>query len=739
MERWARFVARHPRRVLIGWVLLIVLGGLLASRFAGQFTDTFNVPATESQRAYDLLVERFPQQSGSELRAVFHTPQGRVDAPQVRAAIAEFRRDAAKVDEVVRVSDPFESPSDISRDGRTAIARVVYEALPNQIEHANIGAVFEIGSGFRSGQLQVEFGGEPAREYETEPPGLAEIVGIGAALVILIIGFGSIFAAGMPIISALVGLALGTMTIILAASVMDITTFAPQFGAMLGIGVGIDYALFVISRYREQLAGGSSVEQAVRVAISTAGRAVAFAGSIVVVALLGLFAIDIPLIANLGFSAAIVVFIEMLVAVSLLPALLKIVGPRIDRFSIPGLRYTAGGERGLWYRFSRRIERRPWLYLIASTALLLVLAAPVLSLELGVSDDGNRSDEYSSRRAYDLIADAFGPGVNGTLIAVVDHPAGQLSETRLRQVRSALAQVAGVASVSPPRVNAAGDTAVLMVIPTTAPQDRATRQLVTEIRASGAPAALAGAAPGVGVYLTGSTAAFEDITTKMVSRLPYFFLFVVGVSILVLMMAFRSIVVPLKAAILNMLAIGASLGFIIAIFQWGWGLSLLGLDRTGPIESFLPLFMFAILFGLSMDYEVFLLSRVRERWLATRDPGESVAYGIGASARVITAAAAILIAVFGSFAFFGDERAIKEFGIGMAFAIFIDATLVRLVLVPAFMQLAGGANWYLPPLLDRILPNLTIDPPVPATRPLTTLLQLLARPARQRSSSSTLR
>jgi len=713
MERWSVFVAEHPWRVIFLWIVTIILAAMAVRSWGGSLTDSFTVPGTESQAALDLLVERYPARSGSELLAVFHRADGTIQEPSVQRAMTEFARQARSIDEVAAVDLPGVRPGNVSPDGRTAIVRVVFDKLANNLDTENIGNVIRIGETYRTEGLQIDFGGEPVREYETEPPGTSELVGLAAALLILIVGFGSIIAAGMPIVSALVGLGLGTVGVLLAAAYLDISTIAPTFGAMLGIGVGIDYALFVIARYREQLAAGVDPREAARASVTTAGRAVAFAGSIVVVALLGLFAIGIPLIANLGLAAALVVLLEMLVAVSLLPSMLVLIGRRIDRFSIPRLRYTAGGEHGRWYRFSRRIERRPWLYLVIASGILIALMIPAFDIEMGVSDDGNRPTTYTSRRAYDLIATGFGPGVNGALFAMVDNPSGPLQPGELERVRQALMQDEGVAAVLPPDLSANGETALIPVIPTTAPQQVESRELVSRLRESAVPQALQSVSPDTRILIAGSTAAFEDVTNKLVSRLPYFFVIVIGVSILLLMMAFRSIVVPLKAALMNMLAIGASIGFIVAIFQWGWGLSLIGLDRTGPIESFLPMFMFALLFGLSMDYEIFLLSRIREHWLETGDSGESVAFGIGASARVITAAAAILIAVFGSFAFFGDERAVKEFGMGMAFAIFIDATLVRLVLVPAFMQIAGPANWYMPQWLDNILPGLTIDPPIP--------------------------
>ncbi|MCY4618190.1 MAG: MMPL family transporter [Chloroflexi bacterium] len=733
MERWSVFVAEHPWRVVAMWILLVVVAVVAVRNLGGTLTDSFVVPGTETQSAVDLLEERYPARSGSELAAVFHTPNGTIQGDEAQSAIQAFALQVADVDEVAVVFPPEQRQGSLSADGRTAIVRVAFDKLANNLSSENIGEVIGYGEALRSDTLQIDFAGEPVREYETEPPGTAELVGLAAALIILIVGFGSIFAAGMPIVSALVGLAVGTVGIIIAAAFLDISTVAPTFGAMLGIGVGIDYALFVIARFREQLAAGVDPGEATRAAVTTAGRAVAFAGSIVVVALLGLFAIGIPLIANMGLAAAMVVLIEMIVAVSLLPAMLVLIGRRIDKFSIPGLRYTAGGEHGRWYHFSRRIERRAWIYLLIASAILITMTIPAFMMEMGVSDDGNRPTSYTSRRAYDLISDAFGPGVNGSLFAVVDRSGERLTPEDLQAVSRALAATEGVAAVLPPDISVSGETALVPIIPTTAPQELESRHLIGRLREGAVPAALDEIVPQTTIYIAGITAAYEDVTAKMISRLPIFFALVIGVSILLLMMAFRSILVPLKAAVMNMLAIGAALGFLVVIFQWGWGLSFLGLDRTGPIESFIPMIMFAILFGLSMDYEVFLLSRIREHWLETGDSGESVAFGIGASARVITAAAAILIAVFGSFAFFGDERAVKEFGIGMAFAIFIDATLVRLVLVPAFMQIAGPANWYMPKWLDNALPRLTIDPPIPVRTRVRRMLgvalhMVLARP-----------
>ena len=725
MDRWARLLVRRRWWVIAAWIAIFLLLGAAFNRWGGQLTDTFSLPNTESQRAFDLLDQRFPAEAGSETRAVFRARSGAISDPPVQIALDRFIAAAAGASGVVRVSDPRLSRGDVSADGRTAIVRVAYAERANLLREEQIEEVIAIGSALRSPALQVEFGGEPIREVERESPGRSELFGIIAALIILLIGFGSVIAAVMPVATALIGVGIGSMLIFLAANGIAITTFAPAFGAMLGIGVGIDYTLFVIARFREQLAAGQGVEQAVRTAVGTAGRAVAFAGVIVAAALLGLLSIGIPLMANLGISAAIVVFVEMLIAISLLPAILAVLGRRVDRLSIPRLRYTVGGEHGLWYRFSRLIQRAPLLWLALSTAILLALAVPALDISLGISDDGNRPEARTSRRAFDLITEAYGPGVNAALIAVASSSTGPLDEAFLARARRELADARHAVAVAPPRVNAAGDAAVFTIIPASPPQHEDTRALVRSLRDEHAPAALRGTASGTRLHITGGTAIAEDATARQVSRMPIFFAVVIGISLVLLMMAFRSILVPLKAAALNMLAIAASVGFVVAVFQWGWFLPLIGLDRTGPIETFIPMIMFAILFGLSMDYELFLLSRIRERYLQTGDSSESVAYGIGASARVITAAAAILVAVFGAFALFSDDRPIKAFGIGMAFAILIDATLVRLVLVPAFMELAGRANWWIPNWLDRALPRLTIE--AHALHPPPSLARMLGR------------
>jgi RND superfamily putative drug exporter len=709
MERWARFLVRRRWWVLGASLLIMVVLGVTSFRFGGDFSDTFRIPGSESQQAFDLLEDRFAQEAGSDARVIWTVESGTVFDDDVQGPMTALLAEAASLDGVVFVANPYAVPGLVSADQRSAFATVRFQGQPRDIPDRSTEALLGLADEARRSGLAVEVGGRVVTEFESEGPGESEVIGVIAAAVVLLVAFGSIIAIGLPLLTALVGLAVGIFLIRFVAIGMDISSFAPSFAAMLGIGVGIDYALFVVTRFREGLAAGWTVERSVVTAVTTAGRSVAFAGAAVVAALLALFAIGIPFVANLGLSAAIVVAVAVVVALTLLPALLAVIGTRIDKWSVPFLRTSvAGNPTGSWYRFSMFVQRHALVFLIGGTAVLLLLAAPLLDAELGTSDEGNNPERFASRRAYDLLADAFGAGFNGPFLIVVedDEP---LSEEGLLRLRKAVSVTQNVANVAPPSLNSAGDTAVLTVIPGTAPQDAETRALVERLRNETVPSVLRRMDGQPQVLVAGLTAAFVDVTSRIEDRLPPFFAIVIGFSIVLLLAAFRSIVVPIKAAVMNLLAIASSIGFTVMVFQWGWGADLIGVGKTGPIEAFLPMFMFAILFGLSMDYEVFLLSRIRERYLVTGDASESVAHGISASARVITAAAAILVTVFGSF-LLGDERVIKEFGLGLAFAIFIDATLVRLVLVPAAMQIMGRWNWWLPGWLDRIVPRISIDP-----------------------------
>jgi RND superfamily putative drug exporter len=706
LARWGRFAVRRRGRVLIAWLMLVVALGVVATTLGGDFVNSFTIPGAESQQAVDLLQERFPSQAGDSATLVIKTGAS-VDDPAVRQQLIDLMTRATKLPEVTGVTSPYDDPAAISADRKIAFATVTYDRSANEVEVANVQQMLDLADESSAAGFRVEIGGPIVTQAEEANPfGATELIGVGAAVVILLIAFGSVIAMGLPIIAALAGLAAGFLGITLATRFFDISDFTPAFAAMIGLGVGIDYSLFVVTRYREGLGTGLSVEEAVARAINTAGRAVAFAGTVVAIALLGLFAIGIPFIAAIGLAAAIVVFFSVIVALTLLPALLGYVGHRIDRWRIPGLHVAEQGSTNtVWYRWSQQIQRRPWPYLLASAAILILLALPILDLRLGFSDDGNLSTTTHSRRAYDLLSEGFGPGFNGPLILAVESD-GVVDQAQLTRLTDTLRDVTGVAAVSPPVTNQTGDAAVISVIPTTSPQDAKTPELVKRLRADVIPSAVSDA--GMHVYIGGPTASFTDIGDKIGDRMPIFFAIVIGLSIVLLAAVFRSVVVPIKAAVMNLLSIGGTYGVLVAVFQWGWGASLLGVDSTGPVESFLPMMLFAVLFGLSMDYEVFLLSRMREEYIRTRRNGESVAHGLAVTARVIAAAAAIMVFVFGSF-IFGDDRIIKEFGLGLATAVFIDATIVRLVLVPATMELLGDRNWWFPGWLDRLIPRLNIE------------------------------
>jgi RND superfamily putative drug exporter len=708
MARWARFAVRRRRLVLAGWLVGLIVLVVAGVGFGASFSNDFALPGTESQAAFDLLTERFPQRAGDSAVLAFRSDGG-VTAPEARTAIEAIVQEASTLPSVLGVQSPFAPGGErqISSDGRIAYAEIQYNDQGNKIPKGDVRQLITLAEDSGTPTLTVEAGGMVVEQVEQEPPGTAELFGLVAAIFILLIAFGSVVAMGLPIATALAGLLMSIMLILVSNLFLSLPDFSSQFAAMIGIGVGIDYALLIVTRYREALGRGKTPEDAVVEALSTAGRSVLFAGTVVAIALLGLIAIGIPFVAALGIAGAVVVASAVLVALTLLPALLGFAGRAIDRWSIPLFHSDESDSRnGFWYRFSRQIQRRPWVWAIGSLTVLIILAIPALSMRLGFSDAGNGSESMHTRRTYDLLAEGFGPGFNGPLLVVLDtQQAGANAQATIQQVQGALASTAGVVQVSPPVPNPAGDTTLFTVYPATSPQDAATTDLVHALRNDTLPAATAGT--GVRPYVAGGVAAFIDVGDQITARMPLFFASVLGLSFLLLMLVFRSVVVPLKAVIMNLLSIGAAFGVLVLIFQEGIGAGLIGV-KEGPIEVFLPMMLFAILFGLSMDYEVFLISRIREEYLKTGNNADAVAHGLAVTARVITAAAAIMIAVFISFVL-GPQRVIKEFGIGLAVAIFIDATIVRLILVPSTMELLGKANWWLPGWLDRLLPHLDVE------------------------------
>ena len=750
----ARWCFRHHWTVVGVWLALIIglnaVGGAVGSAFNGEFTST----DSESDRGFSVLQEYFPG-AGSAFggQIVFQRDAGVTDDVVVEP-MNELFAEVDAIDGVNLVSPytPF-GAEQINEDGTVAFAQVNLDPDIDETEATEIGIEITQLLPEVDG-LRIEIGGSALGEFE---PPESELIGLAFAIVVLIVAFGSVLAMGLPIGIAIAGVGAGGFGLVsLLTHAFQIPEFAPLIGIMIGIGVGIDYALFIITRYRELTRAGATSEQATVGAMDTAGRAVVFAGITVVLSLLGMLLIGLPFIAGLGIAAAATVVVTLVASITLLPALLSLAGDKIEitrwRGLIAagfaaiallglGLGFPAVGLIGavlvmltlllsigvkplreivpprrekpiretVAYRWSRIVQARPWTWVALSAGVLLVLTAPVLSLRLGFSDEGNFSPETTTRQAYDLVADGFGPGYNGPflLAATIDDPSDAAA---IQQLAVAIGADPGVASVSPPFPNdlenpEASEAFILRIIPTTSPQDEVTEATVQRLRDDVIPAVVDGT--GVQANLTGAVPANIDFSDFLGGRILVFFGAVLTVSFILLMMVFRSLLVPLKAVIMNMLSISAAYGVVVAIFQWGWFGGLTGIEPA-PIEPFVPMMLFAIVFGLSMDYEVFLLSRVKEEYDRTGDPVNSVADGLAATARVITAAAAIMVVVFGAF-LLEDNRIVKLFGTGLALAVLLDATLVRMLLVPATMELLGSKNWWFPKWLDRIVPTLNVE------------------------------
>ena len=702
LHRLGRTSARHPFRVLGLWLVAAIAVVALQGSAGGQFENSERVPGVESQHAADVLSSRFPSQGGLSARIVLHTDDGRLDDADHAAAVDRARARLASGHDVAGVTDPLAAASAaVSADGRTAYLDIYYGL--DKLTGAQLDDALAVAAQARAGGVQVELTGPLAQLAKKGPS--SELIGIGVAIIVLLVAFGSVVAMGLPIVTALLGIFVGAASVGVLSAFLDVPKFSLILCAMIGLGVGIDYALFIVTRHRHHLHDGMSVEDAAGTAVATAGQAVLFAGTTVVIAILGLFLAGLPAISGMGAAVALVVTVSMAAAVTLLPGLLGLAGTKIDKLSIHRKTHVAKpAEATLSGRWAHHVGNHPVRYAIVGLGALCAIAIPALSMRIGVPDDGNAPTHTTQRIAFDQLAAGFGPGFNGPIQVVIELPTSG-GQVMVQRVRDALQAAPGVAAVTAPVLNAAGDTAVLTANPTTAPQDKATDQLVRHLRSDVLPATVDGS--GARVSLTGR-AMVTDLTDRISNRLPIFIAAVVAMSFLLLMIVFRSILVPLKAAVMNLLSIASAYGVIVAVFQWGWANQLIGMEHTMPINPFAPLIMFAILFGLSMDYEVFLLSRIREEYLATGDSHKSVVTGLANTARVITSAALIMISVFGAFVL-GDDPNGKLFGVGLAVAVFLDATLVRMVLVPATMSLVGRANWWLPNWLDRILPHLDLE------------------------------
>ncbi|MFA5801570.1 MAG: MMPL family transporter [Thermoleophilia bacterium] len=706
LARIALFSYRKRWLVLLFWVAMLAGMTYWVNSAGSAFSMDFKVPESDAQDAFELLQTRFPSQSGATGDLVFKSTADLKD-PAVRETVESVIKRIERVPHVVGVVSPYspEGAAQTSPDGHIARAVIRFDENNQVMEEDKVttGAIRNIVTGQGSDGIQFELGGQL---FAGEPDIGAEGVGLSAAVIILLIAFGSVLAMGLPIITALFGIGIGIAAVTMMSHVITLPDFTTQLASMIGIGVGIDYALFIVTRYRQGLDEKLGPEQATITAINTAGRSVIFAGLTVVISLLGMVLININFIQGLGIGAATVVAVTMLASITLLPAVLGFVGEKIDRFRIPGLgrRSVKPEEQGKWYRWGKLLEKHPWWGFLLGLSILMVLAMPVLGIRLGSSDASARPTSDTTRRAYDLQVEGFGPGSNGPLV-LASQIEGPQDMAVLQKVQEAVSNDAGVARTTPAFPNPEMSAAIIQVIPTTSPQDEGTVELIHRLREDILPAATAGS--DVEVHVGGLTATFDDISEVMKNRLPLFIGAVLSLSFFLIMIVFRSVVIPVKAVLLNMLSIGAAYGVLVAVFQWGWGGNLLGLGSTGPVESFLPMMLFAIIFGLSMDYEVFLLSRVKEEYDLNGDNNLSIVRGLSRTARVITAAAAIMITVFGSF-MLGDERIIKEFGFGLAVAVLIDASIVRLLLVPATMEILGKANWWFPKWLEW-LPALHVD------------------------------
>jgi RND superfamily putative drug exporter len=698
---------RQRRLVVVLWIAALAAAFALASSFGGETKQDYLQPGSESQAASETLQAKFPQRAGDTVQVVLYSDDG-FSSAVVRERVAGIVAEVAAAPDVMGVVSPFgEGGADqISHDGKTVYAVVALDKTVDEYTPAQAKALIEPILAAGDDTLRVEAGGPVAALSQTAPVG-GEGIGLIAAALILLFTFGSAVAMGLPLLTAVFGLGMAFALGELLRRVVEVPDWATATAAMVGIGVGIDYALLIVTRYRSSLADGRDPRHATLTAIGTAGRAVVFAGFTVVVAMLGILLVGQPALAGFAFTASLFVLVTMTASLTLLPAMLGFSGRNIERLHVP---FVTKNQRAYdttrWYRWSRFIQRRPWIATIGGLAVLLALAAPMLGMRLGIPDAQNDPPAFTTHQAYDLIADGFGPGFSAPMVLTVQGASDTELLTASDAMGKELAEVSGVAFVTPAAINDAGDTAVLTLVPTTSPQDASTEDLVDTLRDTAIPDATADT--DLTVAVGGTVASNLDVTRGVADRLPLFFGGVLLVSFVLLMMVFRSVVVPLKAVIMNLLASAAAFGVLTLAVSGGPLGDLVGIPEATPVPILLPVGIFAILFGLSMDYEVFLLSRIKEEYDKTGDNALAVADGLAKSARVITAGAAVMITVFLSFVL-GQVVFGKMFGIGLAAAVFIDATIVRMVLVPATMELLGDRNWWLPGWLDRLLPTIHVE------------------------------
>jgi putative drug exporter of the RND superfamily len=731
LEKVAGTAARRHWIFIIAWV--VILGALLGAKhaFSGEYTNNYTISGSDSAAGLNVLNSTFPQQGGYGGQIVFHANSGTVSAQT--SAVNQSVTNVSKLPDVIKAVSPFASSSTgaVSSNGTIAYASVSWSVNPSGLDTSYLDKLNNAVAPATKAGLQVAYGAGAGQIGQQTQDFRSEAIGLGIALVLLLIMFGSLIAAGVPLVAALFSVLSGLALLGLIARLVTFPTTAPTIATLLGLGVAVDYGLFMVARHREQLDNGMEVQRSIRRTAGTSGAAIVVAGSTVAISVLGLYISGVGFVGSLGLAAAIVVVITMISALTLVPAFLGVAREWIRALSARVRARKAGlsarqqaaktaeatheqHEHSAFARWGRMVSDRPWPWAVLSVAVLVVLAIPLFHITLGQPDNGTNPTSQSNRQAYDLISEGFGVGVNGPLTVVVKLPnqSSSANSSLISTMQSNISKTAGVASVSPAQVNSSGTTAVFNVIPTTRPQATQTTGLVTTLRDDVLPKSPATS------YVTGTVAGNVDFTNQITSRLVWLILAVVAISFFLLTAAFRSIVIATKAAVLNILSIGAAYGVIVAIFNWGWAKSAIGLTSTLPIPAYVPMLVFCIVFGLSMDYEVFLLSRVHEAWLTTGDAHRSVAIGIGATARVITTAALIMIAVFTSFVL-NPNPTVKMLAIGMAFAVLIDASLVRMILVPAIMSLLGAHAWWLPRWLQPVVPNLQLETAadVPEPRP----------------------